>query len=343
MANPPRSPLRIGLNTFFAVLFGTLGIFVAFLLLILLIGVIKSSPGQLDRNFNLEVLPDASGTRKALGSSGATILVIDIDGTIGLDRLTSQKIEQLLVESREGDLKDRVKGIILRIRSGGGTAIDSEAIYQALMEYKERYKTPVYTFIDGMANSGGYMIAIAGDKLYATQSSIVGSVGVLLPTIFNFSQLLETYHVQTANLTAGKDKDALNPTRPWKPEEKALIQDIIDDSYDLFVSMVSVRREQLTEDKLRNQLGARVFIAQKALDLGYIDGICKTMSDPIRDLANELHLSEGSYHVVMLSGKSTLAEWIQSSKPLEALLFPSEWRLNFSGKPLLYNHGFVYN
>ena len=91
-----------------------------------------------------------------------------------------------LIDTIDGEInKDQVKGLLLAINSPGGTVDDSDGIYRLVQEYKSRLKIPVYAYVDGMCASGGMYIACAADKVYASDASLVGHVGVILRTIFN--------------------------------------------------------------------------------------------------------------------------------------------------------------
>ena len=182
-------------------------------------------------------------TPKACVSSSTTpvILKVNVQGVIGIDDLTRHKFQELLTESREKSLKnDRVKAILLCIDSPGGTVSDADGIYNALKAYKKQFGVPVYAYVDGLCASGGMYIACAADKIYASDASLVGSIGVLFPAMFNFVKLMEKVGVDSKTLIAGKGKDEMNPFRTWKPDEGANYQKIVDDFYEIFVDVVVV-------------------------------------------------------------------------------------------------------
>ena len=134
--------------------------------------------------------------REFLHSPAPVILKIDIDGVIGIGDLTYKKIQNSLLDSREGLLApNRVKALLLYIDSPGGSADDADDIYRAILSYKKKYQVPVYAFVDGMCASGGMYIACAADRIFSTPTSVIGSVGVLLGPTFNFSGLMERYGV----------------------------------------------------------------------------------------------------------------------------------------------------
>ncbi len=256
----------------------------------------KDSDGRIET-----ILPDARWSRTVLPKTAPALLVLDIEGVVGLDQLSSDKILEQLLKSREDNFKrDRVKGILLRINTGGGGVFESDRIYRMLQKYKTRYKTPVYAYVDGLCASGGVWIASAADKIYATNTSFIGSVGVLSGH-FNFSKGLEKLGVQSLTLTAGKDKDTLNPLRPWKPDEEESVQEMINFIYKRFIDLVVTSRPGIDRDKLVNEYGANVYNAPDALTKGYIDGIVTDEGEVLKALAAAAGIPENKkYQVVNL-------------------------------------------
>src|SRR5579872_5244925 len=177
---------------------------------------------------SVNILPDAEGNKRLLGKSAPVILQLSIKGMIGKEDLSSEQVDLQLVESQMGDLREkRVKGILLNIDSPGGSAVDSDTIYRRIKAYKEKYKVPVYAFVDGYCTSGSLMIACSADKIYASPSSIVGSVGVMLMLpFFNVHKVLEKWEIGVKTFSEGKHKDHLNPFRPWHKGEDADLKNL---------------------------------------------------------------------------------------------------------------------
>jgi signal peptide peptidase SppA len=217
------------------------------------------------------ILPDADGNRTQLASSSPAILCLDIRGVIGIGNLTSHKVESILLDSREGFLQDRVKAVLLYINTPGGASDDCDAIYRALSYYKAKYNVPIYAYVDGMCASAGMYIACVADKIFASPSSVIGSVGVRLGPVFNFSEAMTKVGVGALTLIEGKDKDELNPFRPWRPGEDANLKVIMAALYDRFVTIVTTARPKISKEELINDYGAHVYIAKQAAELGYID------------------------------------------------------------------------
>jgi signal peptide peptidase SppA len=274
------------------------------------------------------IMPDAQGERSVLSGRSPAILRLDFHGVIGMGDLVSSKIENILIDSREAFLKgDRVKAILLHINTPGGAADDADTIYRALMQYKAKYKVPIYAYVEGLCASGGMYIASAADQIYASPSSVIGSVGVRMGPNFNFSETMTKVGVTSLTLTEGKDKDALNPFRPWKPDEDANLRPIMASLYQRFVAIVTAARPHLTKEKLVSDYGAHVYIAQEAQKLGYIDFADTDYSQTVAALAEAAQIKE-AYQVVLLSPPQPfLGGLAQSLAPKKFLQ-----SLNLSGK-----------
>jgi protease IV len=283
-----------------------IGILVGIVLVVFVL-MLFSTPDVLPKKSDLTVAADANGHRDLLPHSAPVILKIDIRGVIGMKDLVEDKFANMLLDSREGMLDhDRVKAVFLCINSPGGTVTDSDGIYRALMEYKKKYQVPIYAFVDGLCASGGMYVACAADKIFATSSSIIGSVGVIIGPSFNISQLMDRYGVQSLTITAGKDKDMLSPYRPWKEGEDQSLRVITESSYQEFVSIVSNARPRMDRDKLINEYGAQIYSAEDAQNKGYIDVANSDYSSALAELAKQVQMpQENVYQVMQISPPSS--------------------------------------
>jgi protease-4 len=158
-------------------------------------------------------------------------------------------------------------------------------------------------------------VAAAADKIFASEVSLVGSVGVLAPTFMNFSKTLDKLGIETLTITAGKDKDAMNPLRPWKEGEDQNYRDIIDYYYKHFVDIVVTSRPQINKTKLIDEYGAHVFPAPGAQERGFIDVSGASRDDVINDLVKKLDI-ENNYAVVELQNKGWWASLFSGQSPL---------------------------
>lgn len=274
---------------------------------------------KIETSYKPLIMPNAKGIRKEMDKSVPVILQLDISGIIGSEFLNEKTVRQQLIESREGELKnERVKAILLTIRSPGGTVDDADSIYQALKNYKSEYKVPIYAFVDGMCASGGFYVACAADKIYARDSSLIGSIGVILSPFINVSQLIEKIGVSSMTLFAGKGKDSMNPLRPWKEGEQANLQNIINEYYTRFVNLVIQNRPNVNREQLVDHYGADIYLSDEAAKKGMIDFPDSSESQVISELATAIGASNDSYQVVSLSKKSWLTELFSEKNGLSS-------------------------
>lgn len=298
MHYPRESIIVSTIRSFFRSFAVFIGFFTAFMLL--LFGLISlSSPYIQPERSTLLLSPDAKGQRQLLSPTSAVILKLDISGIIGVKNLTTEKITSLLLDAQEGVLQnDRVKAVLLHIDTPGGAVTDSDGIYRAIMAFKEKHKLPVYAYVDGLCASGGMYIACAADKVFASSTSVIGSVGVRFGPAFNFSTLMQRYGVEALTITQGKDKDALNPFRPWKADEDISYRNLISAMYKQFVNLVTSARPSLNKQKLISDYGAHVFISEEALEYGYIDVANSNYNEALEALASQANLE--SYQVMTI-------------------------------------------
>ncbi len=257
--------------------------------------------------------PNAQDLILAKPSNTPVILRINLHGVVGLDGLSSSKINDLLIDSRNQFMDGKlIKAIFLHINTPGGMATDSQVIYQKIKDYKNRYQVPVYAYVEGLCASGGMYIASAADKIYSTSSSTIGSVGVRMGPIFNFCDGLDKLGIKALTLTAGKNKDTLNPFRPWTETEGKEMQELINQNYVQFLAAVTEGRPRLSKEKLVAEYGAQVFLGPEAEKLGYVDNGDATYGQALQDLVRACNIDGDNYQVVQLSSPTPLFSSIQN-------------------------------
>ena len=193
------------------------------------------------------------------------IAVVELHGTIG-GSLKSPDVEKLLNRVLDDP---SFRGVVLDIDSGGGGAAASDYMYRSARRLAGR--KPVVANIRGVGASGAYMIACAAHRIVAAPGSIVGSIGVISvrPAL---EQLLERAGVGVNVNKSGRFKDLGAPWRETTPEESAKLQELIDDTYDSFVNVVSDSRG-MSEDRVRELATGEIYLAPRALEVGLIDEI----------------------------------------------------------------------
>ena len=164
----------------------------------------------------------------------------------------------------------RVKAIVLEIDSPGGEVTASDAIYSAVV--KARARKPVVVYMESLAASGGYYVSCGGKFLMANETTITGSIGVIIQTL-NYEQLLNKVGLASVVFKSGKFKDMLNGARPITPEERELVQNFIMKTYDKFLGIVAKERK-LPADLLRNTIAdGRILSGKDAFEHRLIDGL----------------------------------------------------------------------
>jgi protease-4 len=199
--------------------------------------------------------PAGRGSFTASGS----IARIHIDGLIRSDNDRIEALERLE--------KSRAAAVVVHVNSPGGTTAGSEQLYDALVRLKA--KKPLVVVVEGLAASGGYITAIAGDHIVAQQSSLVGSIGVLFQYP-NLTELLKTVGVKIEEVKSSPLKAAPNGFEPTSPEARAALDALVKDSYAWFRGLVKDRRGM--DDALLDKVAdGRVFTGRQAIDLKLVD------------------------------------------------------------------------
>ncbi|MDF2576589.1 MAG: putative signal peptide peptidase sppA [Chlamydiales bacterium] len=302
------SAIRSFCSSFFAIL----GISFAGILALVALLSVFSNKQEIVSQASFSSLSDATGNRIPLSSNAARILKIDVKGVIGSKHLNADTICAQLDESRHivGG-SERIKGILLNISTPGGSVIDSDIIYRALLDYKQKHQIPIYAYVDGLCASGGMYIASAADKVYASDVSLVGHVGTLMEFL-NFSGALEKLGIQSLTLTEGKGKDEMNAFRPWQPGEDAHCRKLLHYYYERFIDVVTKGRPKISRDDLIVRDGAHVFPAPIAEELGYIDHAGSSLSHALSELVNASIGKENPYQFVQIQTKNWLNDLFEA-------------------------------
>jgi protease-4 len=162
-----------------------------------------------------------------------------------------------------------VVGVILHLDTPGGEVSGGEGIHDAVAQLAA--KKPVVAVMDGTAASAGYMIAVAAPHIVARESTLTGSIGVLLETP-NFGGLLEKLGITNEPLVSGPLKNQPSLDKPLSPEGRAVMQGIVDDLYGQFVDLVAAGRH-MDAARVRELADGRAYTGRQALKLGLVDQI----------------------------------------------------------------------
>lgn len=213
---------------------------------------------------------------------------------------------------RKAEKDRRIKGVVLRINSPGGTVTASDTLYQEIRRFKERKEVPVVAQMMDTAASGGYYTALSADRIVAQPTSITGSIGVVLQK-FDLHELLAKIGILNTPVKSGAHKDIGSPFRPQTEEEKKILQNTIDTLYRRFVETVTENRKGLRHEEVLSLADGRIFTAEQALDHRLIDriGYLDDAIDEVKKLAGIEKARVVIYHLPY-----AYAENIYSTTPL---------------------------
>lgn len=167
----------------------------------------------------------------------------------------------------------QVKGVLLAVDSPGGTVTDSHKIYHALKELSAA--KPVVVSMGSLAASGGYYVSMgagAKGRIFAEPTTWTGSIGVIIPH-YEVTELAEKFGVKAAPLKTGQFKDSLSPFREMTPQDKAVWDNILGQSFDLFLTVIDENRDALDLEKVRALATGQIYTAEDAKKNGLIDEI----------------------------------------------------------------------
>jgi protease-4 len=206
------------------------------------------------------------------------IAIIDVEGMILNSRSSSllggsgENPVSLFRERLDAAAGDpHVKAVVLRINSPGGAVTASDIMYQELNHFRADTGKPVVACMMDVAASGAFYLAMACDRVYAHPSTVTGSIGVIM-SLYNASGLFSKLGVSSDPIKSGPNKDIGNPGRPMTPEERAILQGMVNSFYDQFVHVVADGRH-LPEKEVRALADGRVYTGLDARKAGLVDEI----------------------------------------------------------------------
>ncbi len=162
-----------------------------------------------------------------------------------------------------------VAAVVLEVDSPGGGVTASDEMHQSILDFKQQTGKPVVVSMGDVAASGGYYISTAADKIVANETTLTGSLGVILE-LNNFTELAKRYGYKQVIIKSGKFKDMGSPFRDLTPDERRILQSIVDESYDQIVHVI-VEGRGLPEERVREIADGRVYSAEQAKELGLVD------------------------------------------------------------------------
>jgi len=207
------------------------------------------------------------------------VLILDVSGIIsstvnpGLFARESDILSKVYYRLEKAAEDKKVKAVILRLDTPGGEATASDILYNEILKFKQKNKTPVVGLMMGVAASGGYYIASACDYVVAHPSTVTGSIGVI--SIFpNLEELFLKIGIKMNIIKSGEMKDSGSAFRDMTEDEKKIFQAVIDEFYQRFLEVVHQRRKgSLSLEEIKKLADGRIYTAGQALELKLIDEV----------------------------------------------------------------------
>jgi signal peptide peptidase SppA len=207
-------------------------------------------------------------------SATPTVVVIRLKGVIaskggGRDGLSIESLNEVIERAFK---KPKLRAICLAINSPGGSPVQSDLIASRIMSLSNEKDVPVYSFVEDMAASGGYWLACAGKEIYASRSSIIGSIGVVSRG-FGFQDAIGKLGIERRVYAEGRNKSVLDPFEPAKASDIKIIKNLQQNVHKHFIDHVKASRKgKLTQDD-DVLFNGEFWTAENAVDFGLIDGI----------------------------------------------------------------------
>ena len=246
------------------------------------------------------------------GDGASRIAVVPVEGTIatadntvgGIQPTTTP--EGLADALRQAGQDTSVVAVVIEVNSPGGGVTASDEMHQSILDFRKNTGKPVVVSMGDTAASGGYYIATAADRIVANETTLTGSLGVIIP-LNNFAQAANKYGIKQVVIKSGKYKDMGSAFREMTPEEREIFQSIVDQDYSEFVEVISEGRE-IPEDRVREIADGRIYSGIQARDLGLVDSLG--------------NLDEASATAGRLAGKrdTTVIRYVQEPTLTETLL-----------------------
>ena len=170
---------------------------------------------------------------------------------------------------RQAGQDTSVIAVVLEVNSPGGGVTASDEMHQSILDFKKNTGKPVVVSMGDTAASGGYYISTAADRIVANETTLTGSLGVIIP-LNNFAEAAEKYGIKQVVIKSGKYKDMGSAFREMRPDERKIYQSIVDEGYAEFVDVISEGRG-IPVDRVREIADGRVYSGIQAKDLGLVD------------------------------------------------------------------------
>jgi len=222
--------------------------------------------GFIQRNFKtvlfLTILYFVVANNDTPNLESANLQIIELNGPIMVVDDILEKIE-----NAKSDIN--IKGVLLKVNSPGGAVAPSVEVAYAIQELNEI--KPVVAYASGIMASGSYYASIWSSKIIANPGSMIGSIGVIMQSA-DASELMSKIGIKTQTVKVGKYKESGTPTRQWTKDERAELEKVTQDTYDMFVTDVANARG-LKKENHENYADAHIFTSSQAKNVGLVDKV----------------------------------------------------------------------
>ncbi len=231
--------------------------------------------------------------------------LVKVEGIIGNSERTVKWIKKL----RED--KD-IRGILLYVSSPGGGVVASDEIYRAIEKYKKETRNPVVVYMSVVAASGGLYVSCGGDKIVANPNTLTGSIGVIaeFPQYYG---LMSKIGIKMNVIKSGKRKDIGSPFRDMTPDERNMMQGIINETYNRFVNIVSKSRG-IPVDSVKKFADGSIFTGYDAKNIGLVDTL-GDFEDAVDILKNMAHI-KGKPRIVSAKKPFSIVKFLSDNAKL---------------------------
>jgi len=220
--------------------------------------------------FLLVLLIPEDWSEAAMGTKSHTALV-ELEGVIAAGEKASA--DNVVTGLRDAFEDKHTKAVVLRINSPGGSPVQSSDIHKEILRLREKYPDiPLYAVVSDICASGGYFVASAADKIYVNESSVIGSIGVLING-FGFVDTIHELGIERRLMTAGEHKGILDPFTPLSEFDKAHVAGLLEDLHANFIDAVKTGRGDRLKGDDATLFSGLFWDGNDGIQLGLADAI----------------------------------------------------------------------
>jgi protease IV len=235
------------------------------------------------------------------GKETEKILLVSIKGFIGdgskggLLTSRSSMVQEVAAQLKRAEEDKAVKGLLLKVDSPGGSVTASDLLFHEILRFKRKHNVKVVAILMGVAASGGYYVSLPADRIVAHPTTVTGSVGVISITP-KVAGMMEKLGLEVEVDKHGKNKDMASPFRRSTPDERRILEGVVNGLGDRFLELVVLHRK-LSPEALNDVASARVYLADEALRVGLIDEV-GYLDDAVKRIKELAEVGENARLVV---------------------------------------------